>query len=544
MDGAKGNCAAGTETCLNTGKWSTCSIVPAPVDSCAVTGDDANCNGVKNDGCPCVTGNTQSCGPAAVGICKPGVSTCTNGVWGACVGAINASARDCTSSADNDCDNRPDNTIDTICQCGSGTTQACNAHPGYDGKGPCKAGSQSCVVASDRKSSAWNACSGAVGPAAGDTCAQGNDDNCTGTPNEGCICINNVTVKTCGLCGDGSATCTDGKNGAYGPCNGAVGQAFTPLALTGGWTNYSTSTSAPAIGIDCGGMVVFKGALSSIGTDPAAFTIPVGYRPPLTAYLGLDVVGGRKGRLYAPPTGGAQISGELAFSNATSFTSLDGVSYALNATGYTPLTLINGWTNYSTGTRAPAISNAGGIVRLQGAISSSGSSLVPFTLPVGYRPPTDVYIPTDLVGASKGRLHITAAGNVAIEPYGATTTATAFTSLEGLSFPLNATGYTTMSLVNGWAHAPFYTRNVAATVSNGIVRLQGAMAAPDGSSTTAFTLPAGFRPPATVYLRTSMCSSSEGRVNISAGGVVSVQAENVATDATCFTSLEGVWFGL
>jgi hypothetical protein len=70
------------------------------------------------------------------------------------------------------------------------------------------------------------------------------------------------------------------------------------------------------------------------------------------------------------------------------------------------------------------------------------------------------------------------------------------------------------------------------------------MAAPDGSSTTAFTLPAGFRPPATVYLRTSMCSSSEGRIYILSNGTVNVQPENAATDATCFTSLEGVWFGL
>jgi hypothetical protein len=544
-DGAKGNCAAGTETCLNTGKWSACSILPASADSCSTAGDDANCNGVANDSCPCVTGNTQPCGPTAVGICKPGVSTCTNGVWGGCVGAVNKSTRDCTSTMDNDCDGRPDNTIDTICQCASGGSQACNTHPGLDGKGICKAGSQSCVVAADKMSSAWSACTGSVGPAAADTCVQGNDDNCTGTPNEGCLCINGVTVKACGLCSDGSQTCTDGKTGAYGPCNGAIGQAFTPLALTGGWVPYTT-TSAPAIGIDCGGMVMFKGGMSSSGTDPAAFTVPVGYRPSGTIYVGLDQVVAHKGRLYVPTTGAAAIVAETTFSNATSFTSLDGVSYALSAAGYTPLTLINGWVNYSSGTRGPAISNAGGIVRMQGSISAAaGSTLVPFTLPVGYRPPVDVYIPIDLVSATKGRIHITSTGAVDIQPFGgAVSNATAFTSLEGISFPLNATGYTTVTLTNQWFHAPYYTRNFAASVSNGIVRLQGAIGAPDGSQTLVGTLPAQFRPPATVYLRTSMCASSEGRIYIKSDGTVNVQPETNATDATCFTSLEGLFYGL
>ena len=404
------------------------------------------------------------------------------------------------------------------------------------------------MVASDKMSSAWGTCTGSVGPAAGDTCVQGNDDNCSGTPNDGCLCINNVTIKTCGLCSDGSQTCTDGKNGAYGPCIGAVGQSFTPLALTAGWATYS-GTSAPAVGIDCNGTVQFKGAMATAGTDPAAFTLPAGFRPSATVYVGIDTYSATKGRLYIPPSGAVQVSAESSFSNAASFTSLDGTSFALSPTGYTALALQNGWTNYSTGTRSPAISNAGGVVRLQGAIAApAGSSLLPFTLPVGYRPPTDVYIPTDLYFAAKGRLHFTANGSVTIEPFGAASTATAFTSLEGVSFPLNVTGYTALGLQNGWANAPFYTRNAAAIVSNGIVRLQGAIAAPNGSATTVFTMPAGFRPPATVWLRVSMCNAgagaTEGRIYIMPTGVAVAQPETNATDATCFTSLEGLWFGL
>src|SRR5262245_20775934 len=364
-DGAKGNCAAGPETCLNTGQWSACSIQPASADSCAVTGDDANCNGVKNDGCPCVSGNTQSCGPAMVGICKPGIATCTNGVWGACVGAVNKSTRDCTSAMDNDCDGRADNTIDTICQCASGGTQACNAHPGNDGKGPCKAGSQSCVVASDRMSSAWGACSGAVGPASADTCVQGNDDNCTGTPNDGCLCINGVTTKVCGFCNDGSQTCTDGRNGTYGACNGGTGLAFTALTLQGGWASYSGGTAAPAVSLDCSGMVQFKGAMFTGGVDPVAFTLPAGLRPAANVYLGVDNYYSHKGRLWIQPNGVVTVSAEgSTFANAAGFTSLDGATFPLSTSGYTALPLGTGWSNGPYTTRSVAAANAGGIARL------------------------------------------------------------------------------------------------------------------------------------------------------------------------------------
>src|SRR5438876_9048590 len=135
---------------------------------------------MANEGCTCVEGTKQPCGPTAeVGICKKGSQTCSGGAWGACTGAVFAAARDCTSTLDNDCDGHPDNTTDAVCACASGT-QACGQHPGQDGKGRCKAGSQTCVVAADKKSSAWGTCSGSVGPASADGCDATNDDNCNG----------------------------------------------------------------------------------------------------------------------------------------------------------------------------------------------------------------------------------------------------------------------------------------------------------------------------------------------------------------------------
>jgi hypothetical protein len=242
-----GNCAAGTETCAG-GHWGPCSVQPAAKDSC-VNGDDATCDGTPNKDCPCINGATQDCGPPVeVGICKRGKQTCVGSAWGMC-SATFAAARDCTSATDNDCDGKLDNTIDTVCQCAPNAMQTCGAHPGQDLKGPCKAGSQTCVVAADKKTSAWGACNGSVGPAANDTCDLGNDANCSGTPNDGCQCINTKT-QSCPACG--TQTCA---GGAWGMCQTpafGIGELKWPMpnAPSAGLANpqsYDTSQSGRVI---------------------------------------------------------------------------------------------------------------------------------------------------------------------------------------------------------------------------------------------------------------------------------------------------------
>lgn len=222
--GALGNCGGGVELCA-AGHWGACSITPAGKDSCALLGDDATCNGQANEGCPCVDGSQQACGPAAdVGKCRRGTQTCAAGTWGACMGAVYSASRDCTSAADNNCDGMPDNTPDAVCVCAAMTTRPCDEHAGKDGKGRCKAGAQTCVVATDHKTSSWGTCTGSVGPAAADACSTGNDDNCNGMANEGCTCVEG-NKQPCGptaevgICKKGSQTCT---GGAWGACAGAV----------------------------------------------------------------------------------------------------------------------------------------------------------------------------------------------------------------------------------------------------------------------------------------------------------------------------------
>ncbi len=216
---ALGNCRAGQEACV-AGHWGACSVQPAAKDGCTI-GDDATCNGRPNEGCACVDGATQPCGPAAeTGICKRGTQTCTGAAWGACVGAVTTQPRDCTSSADNDCNGTADN-LDASCACPANTTGAC---PGNN-TGPCKSGTRTCVLATNKGSTSWSTtCTGAVLPAAADTCDSGNDANCNGMPNEGCQCINGSPPKACAC---GTQSCSNGKLGAcVVSCSGS-----TPVCL-------------------------------------------------------------------------------------------------------------------------------------------------------------------------------------------------------------------------------------------------------------------------------------------------------------------------
>jgi cysteine-rich repeat protein len=174
----------------------------------------------------CADGSTESCGPEQQqGICKLGTRTCTNGAWGLCIGAVLPAPRDCTSAEDNDCDGQPDNRQDDVCRCAADGKQACDEHPGLDGKGPCHAGEQACILGAGNSSSDWGPCTGAVGPSAADSCSvAGDDSTCDGTPNGGCPCVEGQMIA-CGpqtdngICQRGTSTC---QSGAFTPCQGAV----------------------------------------------------------------------------------------------------------------------------------------------------------------------------------------------------------------------------------------------------------------------------------------------------------------------------------
>jgi hypothetical protein len=325
------------------------------------------------------------------------------------------------------------------------------------------------------------------------------------------------------------------------------GLTFTGLTLVNGWTNGPFGTRAAASALSSG-IVYLRGGMATTGTNAVPFTLPVGRRPSTDVYLPINLCGATKGRLFIPPSGVVQVIAEGgAFSNAQCFTSLEGVSFAVSSAGFTAITLANGWTNAPFSTRNAAVINIGDVIHLQGAIATSGTNGMAFTLPLGFAPSTNAYLPVDLCGGTKGRIFITLGGQASIvAENGAFGNAQCFTSLEGVSYPLSpasGSGFTCLPLLNGWTGMPFSTRNPCVKNDVGVIRLLGAVATSSG--TGAFIqLPVGMRPSADTYVETDLFGGAQGRVLVQSSGFVFAQSKGSFSQAQGFTSIEGVFFGL
>jgi hypothetical protein len=158
------------------------------------------------DGASCADQSTRSCkDDGALGNCAKGTETCSGGRWGTC-SILPAAADTCQDGDDATCNGK----LNEGCPCISGKTRSCTADSLV---GTCANGTETCDGQGH-----WGSCS--IHPAAADTCASGNNDNCSGAPNEGCLCIEGVTTRPCGTCNDGTQTCSDGKAGNFGACTG------------------------------------------------------------------------------------------------------------------------------------------------------------------------------------------------------------------------------------------------------------------------------------------------------------------------------------
>lgn len=312
-----------------------------------------------------------------------------------------------------------------------------------------------------------------------------------------------------------------------------------PLALVNGWTDAPFGTSHATVE-EVAGIVQFRGAIAG-GTSVVAFTLPASLTPAASVYVPVDMCGATNGRLIIQSNGNVSVQAESAFANAQCFTALDGASFALSTTGFTALTLINGWSNTVFGTNNPAVQKINGIVHFQGAMSTTGANAEAFVLPKGYRPTTNVYIPVDLCNATNGRLNIAPTGIVMVEAETVFSNAQCFTSLEGAWFAASASGFKALTLINGWTESPFATSKAEAANEYGIVYFKGAIAT-GGTSPQPFTLPVAFRPVTTVYVPVDLCDATKGRLYIQLSGSVFVEAETVFANAECFTSLDGVSF--
>ena len=120
-----------------------------------------------------------------------------------------------------------------------------------------------------------------------------------------------------------NAQCFTSLDGAWFVKNST---GFRPLTLQNGWTNSPLSTSKAEAG-NIYGLVYFKGAIATGGTNSQPFSLPAALAPVTNVSIPIDLCNGTKGALYIRPQGEAMISAENSFSDAQCFTSLDGVSF-------------------------------------------------------------------------------------------------------------------------------------------------------------------------------------------------------------------------
>jgi len=200
-------------------------------------GIDNNCNGVIDEGCPCLAGSFRTCydGPSetlGVGTCRSGYQACENGEWGPCEGQrlpqpetiCNGQDTNCNGVADegltNACgqcgpvpleicgdglDNNCNGVIDEGCDCDDRTNQPCYSGPPQTlGRGICVGGRFDCIDGE------WTACFGEVLPEP-EIC-DGIDNNCNGFIDEG-------VRNACGGCGPVPQEICDGIDNN---CNGVI----------------------------------------------------------------------------------------------------------------------------------------------------------------------------------------------------------------------------------------------------------------------------------------------------------------------------------
>jgi hypothetical protein len=246
----------------------------------------------------------------------------------------------------------------------------------------------------------------------------------------------------------------------------------------------------------------------------------------------------------------SRVAAQVAVASVLVVPLLFNAGLSASAASFSALTLENGWTNGPFGTSQAAVADDNGIVSFSGAISTSGSNDQPFTLPAPFRPETNVFVKADLCTAVNGRLEIEPSGTVLVEQdqeeASGFSAAECFTSLDGISFAQTPKGFTNLTLENGWTSAPFATSAPAAKLISGVVHLKGAISNSASSpNNVPFTLPAKFRPAATVYVPVDMCNGTNGRLQITPDGTVTVQQEaSGLSDASCFTSLDGATYVL
>jgi hypothetical protein len=210
------------------------------------------------------------------------------------------------------------------------------------------------------------------------------------------------------------------------------------LTIGSGWTSGQGAFSSgnPAYAVSHG-VVYLSGSLVRTEADPPidALTLPRAARPKHAMFLTVYTFSSSTGTLVILPTGQLDVYG----SEASSFTSLAGISYPVASTRWHDLKLYSDWipSTSPAGAGHPAYAVVNSVVFLTGGAQQiTPGSIVFAQLPRSARPKQE--LSALIYAGDEEWAAVTAHGHDLFVSSQPASTSQTFTSLAGLSYPLGA----------------------------------------------------------------------------------------------------------